>query len=204
MSLTHIGPHIVSHADLMTLAPFFPGQVDVVYSDPPWGNLKFWHTLNHKDTGAAPVIPGYDVTTFLDTFFAFCHAAASPSCVMYIEYGQAWRASVMACAERIGLSLCKLYHPTYASGGQMLPLDLFVFSYTPLSFALPSDETVNGTRGYKTLQAVTEGAPMAGRVLLDPCCGMGYSARLAREKGLIFYGNELNAKRLAKTIAVLS
>jgi predicted methyltransferase len=39
-----------------------------------------------------------------------------------------------------------------------------------------------------------------GDKILDPCCGMGYTAQIAIDNGMYFYGNELNAKRLQKTI----
>jgi hypothetical protein len=41
-------------------------------------------------------------------------------------------------------------------------------------------------------------------IVFDPCCGMGYTARAAVAAGMRFRGNELNAKRLQKTIQFLT
>jgi predicted methyltransferase len=37
-------------------------------------------------------------------------------------------------------------------------------------------------------------------IVLDPMCGMGYTAQAAIKYGLAFRGNELNSVRLQKTI----
>ena len=38
---------------------------------------------------------------------------------------------------------------------------------------------------------------------MDLCCGMGYTAQACIDNGLKFIGNELNEKRLGKTIGRL-
>jgi DNA modification methylase len=42
-----------------------------------------------------------------------------------------------------------------------------------------------------------------GAIVLDPCCGMGYTARAAVANKMRFRGNEFNSKRLQKTIDFL-
>ena len=42
--------------------------------------------------------------------------------------------------------------------------------------------------------------PTNADVVLDPMCGMGYTAQATAGMGLTFRGNELNATRLRKTI----
>ena len=37
-------------------------------------------------------------------------------------------------------------------------------------------------------------------ICLDPMCGMGFTAQASINRGMSFYGNELNKKRLEKTI----
>ena len=48
-------------------------------------------------------------------------------------------------------------------------------------------------------------APFAvpGGIILDPMCGMGYTAEAAKSNRMRFRGNELNQHRLDKTIARL-
>jgi len=38
------------------------------------------------------------------------------------------------------------------------------------------------------------------QIVLDPMCGMGYTAQATVDRGICFYGNELNEKRLGKTV----
>jgi len=38
-----------------------------------------------------------------------------------------------------------------------------------------------------------------GGICLDPMCGMGFTAQAAVNRGMRFFGNELNLKRLEKT-----
>ena len=51
-----------------------------------------------------------------------------------------------------------------------------------------------------TLRAAITPFTTAGQTVLDPCCGMGYTAKFALENNLIFRGNEINGKRLQCTI----
>lgn len=62
---------------------------------------------------------------------------------------------------------------------------------------------VAGSIGYETVIKTMKKFQKAGGIVLDPCCGKGYSAKAALELGMKFRGNELNSKRLAETIARL-
>ena len=68
-------------------------------------------------------------------------------------------------------------------------------------------EALTDSYGYKTVNLAFERlAPSIKKltdnpIVLDPCCGMGYSAQAALDYGFSFRGNELNRKRLDKTLA---
>ena len=83
--ITQIGQHIIRHGDITEATPFFDGKVDFVYSDLPWGNLKYWQTLNFKQTGITR--RETNLSVFLDKFFGFIKQVSKPSLVAYIEQG---------------------------------------------------------------------------------------------------------------------
>lgn len=52
-------------------------------------------------------------------------------------------------------------------------------------------------------RAAKEALGITSGIVLDPCCGKGYTARAAVAHGLTFRGNELNPERAAVTVAWL-
>ena len=109
-------------------------------------------------------------------------------------------------AHRIGFESHGIIDITYSGG---LPLHLHVFARPNNPIPAGYQEGVAGTTGYTGVKAAFE--PIAKLVkasnpraiALDPCCGMGYTAQASIDFGLSFRGNELNEKRLGKTIARL-
>jgi hypothetical protein len=198
-----LGLHRVSHGDLMDgLAALFAGspKAALFYSDPPWGagNLKFWQTMNAKmNAGTASQEINYPA--FLAQVMAM--AAAFTDGPVLIEYGVRWKADVLAAAAVAGLTYHGTAHPTYNSG---LPLDLHVFSTPgsrPLAALLDAAyfAALEGTHGFTTVTTAVAPLAQPGHILLDPCCGLGFSARAALAFGMRFFGNELNESRLAVT-----
>lgn len=214
-----IGRHLARHGDVTDgcgdlLAVAGHGSADFCYSDPPWGggNLKYWRTMNKKMNPATAPDPNtvpadkLDVTNFLRTYFRVVRLGCHDDAVVWVEYGPRWRNDVVVRAGEVGLKVVAEGVPVYQSGKSVLPLVLLVFMWKPrpmpglTGFA----ERVKGVKGYPTLPAATAGFGLtAGKTILDPCCGMGYTARLAVTSGMRFVGNELNEKRLGKTLATL-
>jgi hypothetical protein len=120
-----------------------------------------------------------------------------------MEYGIRWRADVERRASRHGLGILLRCESMYLSGSKLLPLDFYVLSRKPLAIPERYAAMVRGLRG-KDLP-IGAVAPFAVRrgIILDPMCGMGYTAEAARRHGMRFRGNELNRQRLEKTIARL-
>ena len=55
--------------------------------------------------------------------------------------------------------------------------------------------------GYKCVREIFKLLkPKDDGIGMDLCCGMGYTAQACIDNGLTFVGNELNKKRLGKTI----
>lgn len=176
-------------------------RADYFYSDPPWGegNLKYWQTMNHKMTGAQ-VMP-VNLEAFLSQIFKL----AKQHCkgLVWIEYGVRWDTKIREYGEKSNLELLGVANIRYSS--QNLPLHLYIFRAPGCNVELPKGylESLEGLKGYPTLQAAIKPFAKPGQTIIDPCCGMGYTAKLAVETGMTFYGNELNAARLEKTIQKL-
>lgn len=210
MSIMQIGKHKVRHGDVNdNLAPLLGNdKIRLMYSDPPWGtgNIKYWATMNKKMTGAitqpAP----------LDQFLSSVFNAAKNHVTDYllIEYGVRWRDDIVARGRAAGFDLISTIDIQYRGGknGSMLPLDLHVFSKN--GGQLPSGyvahvENSHGFDGvkrafYPFAELLKEKYPNEEIKVLDPCCGMGYTAQASINCGFAFRGNELNRARLEKTI----
>lgn len=207
--ITTIGPHRVRHGSVMeSLDPLVIRPASFFYSDPPWGqgNLNYWRTMNRKMTGQDVIQP--DLATFLDRIFEVMVTYTTDDAVMFIEYGTRWAEEITRRAERHNLRILARSTPLYAAGGKMLPLHLYTMSKVTRGVPEGYTAAIDGTSGPATLRAaVIPYLPhdptqytVEPQIILDPCCGMGYTAQLAVENNLTFFGNELNAARLNKTI----
>ena len=195
------------HSDLMkcNINVLLQNQnVNIMYSDPPWGegNLKYWQTINYKMTGTErnPI----DLELFLDKIFTI--AKENVAEYVFIEYGTRWHQKIIALSKRYGLEHKMTVPLQYKGGGKMLPLDLHVMTKKGVSSKIFNEEwveSVTGTSGYASLRAVLKPFKNKGMSIIDPCCGMGYTARASIDYGMRFYGNELNLSRLEKTISKL-
>ena len=209
MTIHTIGPHRVRHGDMMQpLDPLMQGQrASLMYTDPPWGNLRFWQTLNEKQNGPsdyqAPELHDFLVRTF-DV------ARRHVSHYLIVEYGIRWEADIRARASEAGFIHLATATSRYRGGSKFYPLHHHLFATGEgagyLSHLAPAwTQSVTGQYGYACVQAAIEpltqtGLLPPGSIILDPCCGMGYTAQAALDYGLHFRGNELNRARLDKTI----
>lgn len=196
-----VGEHVVKCGDVMDGLDDLMGydKADIFYSDPPWGegNLRYWQTMNHKQTGETPREVNFE--KFLATIVS--QAKRFTQGFVCIEYGVRWADQLKDTAAAYGLHHCDTVAVRYRSGSKILPLHLHVFHverYQPVDLS-----DVAGSIGYETVIKTMKKFQKAGGIVLDPCCGKGYSAKAALELGMKFRGNELNSKRLAETIARL-
>lgn len=201
MDIISIGKHKVSNYDLMYLdvqALIGKSKVDFMYSDPPWGsgNLKFWQTMNKKMTGANP--NEVDLDKFLNIIFASAKEYVNE--VIWLEYGQRWRNDIIYLGKKYGLVNNGIVQLMYRSGSGLLPLDLHVFSKKKLQLPNNYFENLHNTIGYNSLKNAIIPFARNEATIIDLCCGMGYTAQIAVDTGMNFIGNELNSKRLEKTI----
>ena len=201
--ITQIGKHRVMCSDVMTadINELLEGRkVTVLYSDPPWGagNLKYWQTINRRQTGAE--IKEVNLDRFLNRIFQIIKDYVRE--VALVEYGIRWYDEIKEYAKKYGLFDWGTIGVVYGSERRPMYLHLFTLKRkTPLPKSYI--DSIRGTTGYDTVTKALKPLITYGTSILDPCCGMGYTARAARELGAIFYGNEMNAYRLQKTIRKL-
>jgi len=206
--ITKIGKHKVQRSDVMNGIDILMSgfQADFLYSDPPWGqgNLRYWQTINKRHTGREK--SDIDYAEFLPFYFNMAYKNIKDLAV--IEYGVGWRSDVISVCKESGFTHHGVYTSRYGSAAKLLPLDVHIISKSG-TFKMPDKayftEKCYELRGQKLVSFIFDYLlPKDAELVLDPMCGMGYTAQATVDKGLIFYGNELNEKRLEKTIARLS
>jgi len=201
--ITNIGLHKVQHGDIMNnIDKLMTHEIaDFVYSDPPWGegNLKYWQTMNFKNNNQ-PRNESINYAEFLPYLFKLIHRYSKD--LIIIEYGIKWREDIIKIAQHSGYIHGGFANSFYKSGSKMLPLDIHIFSKTG-NYQLTDKftEVCKDNHGLNLVQKIFKLlCPQDSKIVLDPMCGMGYTAQCAIDNKLIFRGNELNKKRLDKTI----
>ena len=202
--IREIGKHRVQCADIMNgIDNLMGGKVaDFIYSDPPWGqgNLRYWQTINKRHTGKEP--NDIDYAHFLPHYFQLVSRFTKDLAV--IEYGVSWRDDVLKVSNDAGFTHMGVYTSLYQAT-KLLPLDVHVFSKSG-NVQIPQEfeSQCRDLRGLPLVKYIFDALlPSDAQLVLDPMCGMGYTAQATVDKGLSFYGNELNEKRLGKTITRL-
>ena len=172
-------------------------KATVFYCDPPWGNamLKFFQTLRKKQTGVdkQPV----DNDRFLAALGTSAKQYARGP--VFVEYGLKWADQVIRAMVACGLLHIDTLDVWYGSGKSRRPMHLHVFT-AGAAFELSA--------GHRSAIQSTQAGPMVieslrpyvveGGIVVDPCCGFGYTAKAAVHHGMRFYGNELNDARLER------
>ena len=175
---------------------------DIFYSDPPWGqgNISYWNTLLKRMTGETNTQQTYQ--DFLKRFFQI-ELKYSKNVVM-VEYGLKWSDEVVSIALSQGLLFAGKVEYLYRSGSRMLPSMFHVFSKHALDIPHGYFERLHHKTGIEFMTLAVMPFYVPNGIILDPCCGLGLSARLALRLNMRFRGNEINRVRAEKTISLLS
>jgi len=202
-----IGRHAINHGDVMhvnfnELIETRDGKVDIMYSDPPWGqgNLRYWQTMNKKQTGATK--EDHDINEFLKRIFWIAKTYCRN--LVFLEYSVKFIDEFIAMGEAYEMQHHHTIDIYYKSGSRLLPnvLHIFTTKFYENKIELPAGyrEELATLQGYPLLRSAIKPFASPGQYILDPCCGMGYTAQFAIDHDLNFVGNELNKVRLQKTI----
>lgn len=191
-----VGAHRVAVGDVMLGAVQSVMGADkaaVLYSDPPWGegNLRYWRT--HAGDNARPTWQAFVSAWCVD---AACSLA--PGGAVFVEMGERWADGFADALAAVGVRVTRHWTVQYRSGGRLLP--------NALLYAGPrlrDDFDPSALNGAALPRACVAEVAVPGGIVLDPCCGKGYSARAAVAAGLRFRGVELNPTRAEVTVAWL-
>lgn len=198
-----IGQHRVTNASIedVILDEMLRGvKIDILYSDPPWGdgNMKYWVTMNQKMTGK--IYPQLTFQSLLDRIFNIVENHVSG--YVCLETGLRWEQKLIDEMKKHGMYHIKSFRLKYKSGSKMID-NVMVVCGTAEQYEFPFTG-YNELYNYYGKDLVTLViSKLPGKIVMDPCCGMGYTAYAAVNNGKVFYGNEFNSKRLSKTIAIL-
>ena len=198
--ITIIGPHRLLAGDVTkgVVGRLMSGErAEVVYSDPPWGggNLKYWRTHAGMSPDAAP-----PWVLFVECWSAAVSAHLATDGALFVEMGLRWADHF---AERLafhGRPVTRRWQVTYRGGSKLLP-NALLYAGPALSEGFDPSTLRGEALPRACVAAVAPRYP--GGIVLDPCCGKGYTARAAHRAGLAFRGSELNPKRLGETAAWL-
>ena len=204
--MKEIGPHRITCASVESplVDEMLRGKkAAVLYSDPPWGdgNAKFWATINKKMTGKvfAPLTYEQLLNRIDQLVEKHVHGR------VFIETGP-------RSVDQLAARFAGKYHNvgktalSYKGGGEIYPCWLVSATTTPSlpPFHVEQLLGVGGTGAKTVLEWIVAHDHLSGgSIVLDPFCGMGYTARAAVHVGMTFYGNEFNEKRLGKTLEFL-
>lgn len=173
-------------------------KASIFYSDPPWGqgNLNYWQTINKRHNGIERKETDYNA--FLNQIFDL--AKKHTNGMVFIEYGIKWEKDIISIGEQHGLKHLGVATIKYKSGSKWLPHQLHIFTTADKSLPEGYLKSLDGTTGMDCLTKAVKPFYVEGGIILDPCCGLGMTSRLAVKLKMNFRGNELNPKRLQTTI----
>jgi hypothetical protein len=178
-------------------------KADIFYSDPPWGdgNIRYWSTINKRHNNQESEVLSYNA--FLNSVFQIASKHVSDNGIIVIEYGRKWVNDVISLGLSNGLVHLGVVEISYKSGNKLLPHHMHFFSKTKIDLPAGHLDSLKGRTGLGVMvDSVKPWAKEKG-ILLDPCCGLGLSLRLAIKIGYSFRGNELNITRLSKTMSIV-
>lgn len=162
-------------------------KADVVYTDPPWGaGMQHWFA-SHANTS---VVDGW--TAFKFAFAAALHAHAVKGAPIFVEMGLRWADEIVTALAREDINISQRWTTQYGSPAR--PAALLYAG--PL---LEPGVDLSTLKDAALPRACLEAVGKRGGIVLDPCCGKGYTARAAMATGMRFRGLELNPKRLEVT-----
>jgi DNA modification methylase len=193
------GDHLITNADICSKVVDEMARkntVNVMYTDPPWGdgNLKYWTTINEKMTGDKFTPLTYDqLIGRLDELIKKYVKG-----YVFIETGLRWTDKFMDHFSY--LHNMEVIELEYLSSGKVIK-NPCIFGGTAPQFKF--GHQLEYLRDAASVREILSLVTKAGDVVMDPCCGMGYTAQGCVDLGLKFRGNEFNTKRLGKTIARL-
>ena len=166
-------------------------RADVIYSDPPWGPgmLRTFATMNSP--GSSPRL-GWG--SFLGSFCRSVADFRKPDAPVFVEMGNRWTKDLCDAMAGEGLYWMRTWEVTYGSKSDPRPSALMLFGPHDVGVTMPSVP-----HGEAVTVAALSAVVQPETIVLDPCTGLGMTARVTHRLGGQFRGTELNASRLERT-----
>lgn len=164
-------------------------RADVVYVDPPWGQALL--TNFATQAGASPRLPWRG---FLDVLAMNIAAVVKPEAPIFVEMGCRWTKDLDEAMALWRMPLIKRWDTTYGSAKKPAPCTLALFGTRDVDVVMPSPP-----HGEAITRAALAAVVRPGMIVLDPCTGLGMTARVTHALGGCFRGLELVPKRLDRT-----
>lgn len=166
-------------------------RADVAYSDPPWGpgNLQYWATMHDRGSVPRAAWPG-----FLAAFCAAVVQCTKPEAPIFVEMGLRWVDELDAAMRVEGLGQRRRWAITYGPKVRPLPNTVSLYGPRDVEVVLPDPP-----HGEPVTRAILAAVVRPGMVVLDPCTGLGMTARITHRLGGVFRGTELSPVRLERT-----
>ena len=197
------GHHRVQAGDVMRgLDTLMHGDsAAVFYSDPPWGPgmMTYFQGLVRKQGVTDVLQPDY--RALLDALLLL--AARHTTGPIFIEYGERWADDVVAAGTGAGCAHLATFNGRYTSAKRPQHIHLFAppglvgAPLVAVAHDLAYRAALEEFTGVQAVVAALKPFVVPNGIVLDPCCGFGLVGKAAVRLGMRFYGNELNAQRLA-------
>lgn len=213
-----INNHIVQCSDIMKdqtkLIEMIRNKVDILYCDPPWGDgmIKFFNTLRKKQTNTySENLPHNKM--FLQRLAVL--TLESKAKFICIENGNKWSLETEEIFKSNGFFHVATINGYYDKPKKSMKVHLFL---NLEQLEDKSNEFIKSIKekfiknctdksGFELVESVffaCMGTNLKEKTVFDLCCGFGMTAKIAKKHGMNFIGNEVNQKRLDKTIKVLN
>lgn len=193
-----VGPHHFLCGDLEAgdFEKLHCPPADLVYCDPPWGPgiAKIFRTK------AGVPNPNLDYPQFLaslgDIFRRYVRGE------VWLDMGCRWIDLLDKIMAQSGARTLGIYETFY--GRPSRPARLWRGAFVNSNFPLVEGKGPTGLSGEKIAEWIFNFCAQPGGIVIDPCIGLGMTARFAHRYGMICYGMELHPRRLAVTIEWLA
>lgn len=165
---------------------------DVIYVDPPWGGaaVQLFATM-HAPGSTQDAWP-----VFLARFAEVCAKLRKPNAPVFVEMGLRWVADLDVAMSAVGLPVVRRWQVTYGTRSKPAPATVALFGPTRAG-------DLRETHGIGIVRCLLAPYLTPDAVVLDPCVGLGTTARVVHEGGARLRGLELVQSRLERTEAWL-
>jgi len=169
-------------------------KANVLYTDPPWNNMKFWKTLAEKQTGKE--VRQIEFETAFNSLIEIIKNHVKGW--VFIESGISSKNKMISWLKKEGFEP-QIFETKYKSGGKFRPALIFVFSTIGRHYK----ENLTGLTGQTLVNEAIHSTIKPNGTVIDPFCGKGMTAKTAVKFNLTFIGCELNAVRAEETKKIL-